>query len=85
MLGHDFGFGLLQDRSPLACRQFWVVAAERKNGGPFIVHADEKLTAFLQLEGAILCLQVAQKIAHGWPQCDAHGLIMKLEIRSTGE
>jgi hypothetical protein len=29
VLGHDFGFGLLRDRSPLACRQFWVVAAER--------------------------------------------------------
>jgi len=51
----------------------------------FIVRADEMLTAFLELEGEILCFCVAQKIDHGWPQCDAHGLIMKLEIRSTGK
>jgi hypothetical protein len=34
-------------------RQFWVVAAERENAGCFIVRADEKLTAFLELERAI--------------------------------
>jgi hypothetical protein len=34
-------------------RQFWVVAAERENAGRFIVHADEKLTAFTELESAI--------------------------------
>ena len=34
-------------------RQFWVVAAEREDAGRFIVHADEKLTAFLELEAAI--------------------------------
>jgi hypothetical protein len=34
-------------------RQFWVVAAERENGGRFIVRADEKLPAFLELESAI--------------------------------
>ena len=32
-------------------RQFWVVAAEREDAGRFIVRADEKLTAFLELEG----------------------------------
>ena len=31
----------------------WVVAAEREDAGRFIVHADEKLTAFLELESAI--------------------------------
>jgi hypothetical protein len=30
----------------------WVVAAER-DGQRFIVHADEKLTAFVELESAI--------------------------------
>jgi len=30
-------------------RQFWVVAAEREDSGRFIVCADEKLTAFLEL------------------------------------
>jgi hypothetical protein len=34
-------------------RQFWVAAAERKGAGRFIVHADEMLTAFLELESAI--------------------------------
>jgi hypothetical protein len=34
-------------------RQFWVVAAERKDDGRFIVRADEILTAFLELESAL--------------------------------
>ena len=34
-------------------RQFWVVAAEREDGARFIVRADEKLTAFVELERAI--------------------------------
>ena len=34
-------------------RQFWVVAADREDGGRFIVRADEKLMAFLELESAI--------------------------------
>jgi hypothetical protein len=34
-------------------RQFWVAAAEHENPGRFIVHADEKLTAFLELERAV--------------------------------
>jgi hypothetical protein len=34
-------------------RQFWVVAAEREDAGRFIVHADEMLTAFLELQAAI--------------------------------
>jgi len=37
-----------------AARQFWVVAAEREDGGRFIVRADEKLTAFAELEAEIL-------------------------------
>ena len=35
-------------------RQFWVVAAEREDGGRFIVRADEELTAFAELEAEIL-------------------------------
>jgi len=31
-------------------RQFWVATAEREDAGRFIVRADEKLTAFLELE-----------------------------------
>jgi hypothetical protein len=33
-------------------RQIWVVAAERAGSGRFIVRADEKLTAFVELESA---------------------------------
>jgi hypothetical protein len=40
-VGHDNG------------EQFWVAAAEREDAGRFIVRADEKLTAFLELEAAI--------------------------------
>ena len=36
------------------CRdKFWIVGAHRDDGKRFIVHADEKLTAFLELESAI--------------------------------
>jgi len=31
----------------------WVVAAERTDPGRFIVHADEMLTGFLELQAAI--------------------------------
>jgi hypothetical protein len=34
-------------------RQFWVVAAEREDAGRFIVHADEMLTASLELQAGI--------------------------------
>ena len=34
-------------------RQFWVVAAEREDAGRFIVHAQEVLSAFLELESAV--------------------------------
>ncbi len=31
----------------------WIVDAHRGDGKRFVVHADEKLTAFLELESAI--------------------------------
>jgi hypothetical protein len=34
-------------------RQFWVVAAERKDAGRFIVDTDEILTALMELHAAI--------------------------------
>ena len=34
-------------------RTIWVVDAHRDDGRRFIVHADEKLTAFLELDSAI--------------------------------
>jgi hypothetical protein len=34
-------------------RQFWVAAAAREDAGRFIVHADEMLIAYLELQAAI--------------------------------
>jgi hypothetical protein len=34
-------------------RTIWIVDAHRGDGKRFIVHADEKLTAFLELERAV--------------------------------
>jgi hypothetical protein len=34
-------------------RPIWVVAAERSDAGRFIVHADQELPAFPELESAI--------------------------------
>jgi hypothetical protein len=34
-------------------RTIWIVDAHRDDGKRFIVHADEKLTAFMDLESAI--------------------------------
>jgi hypothetical protein len=35
----------------------WIVDAHRDDGQRFVVHADEKLTAFLELESAIRTLR----------------------------
>jgi hypothetical protein len=34
-------------------RTIWIVDGHRDDGQRFVVHADEKLTAFLELESAI--------------------------------
>jgi hypothetical protein len=34
-------------------RTIWIVDAHRGDGKRFIVHADEKLTAFMELEAAV--------------------------------
>jgi hypothetical protein len=34
-------------------RQFWIAAAEREDAGRFIVHADQMLSAFLELQATI--------------------------------
>jgi hypothetical protein len=38
----------------LSGRTIWIADAHRDNGKRFIVHAEEKLTAFVELESAIL-------------------------------
>jgi hypothetical protein len=44
-------------------RTIWIVDADRDDGKRFIVHTDEKLTAFAELELAIRARQSAQRIA----------------------
>jgi len=41
-------------------RTIWIADAHRGDGKRFVVHADEKLTAFLELEMAI-CLQLLRE------------------------
>jgi hypothetical protein len=36
-------------------RTIWIADAHRDDGNRFIVRADEKLTAFLELQRAVLC------------------------------
>jgi hypothetical protein len=46
-------------------RTIWIADTHRDDGKRFIVRADEKLTAFLELESAIRARQSAQRIAEG--------------------
>jgi hypothetical protein len=45
-------------------RTTWIADAHRDNGQRFIVHADEKLTAFVELESAILQPRKRQSRLH---------------------
>jgi hypothetical protein len=49
-------------------RQFWVVTAQREDAGRFVVHADEKLTAFLELESAIRGCRIVLTNLHDFRQ-----------------
>jgi hypothetical protein len=40
-------------------RTIWIANAHRDDGKRFVVHADEKLTAFVELESAILAAYLA--------------------------
>ena len=44
-------------------RTIWIVDAHRGDGRRFVVHADEKLTAFLELESAIRAVTQNQIVA----------------------
>jgi hypothetical protein len=37
-------------------RTIWIADAHRDDGKPFVVRADEKLTAFVELEAAICAI-----------------------------
>jgi len=42
-------------------RTIWIVDAQRSDGKRFIVRADEKLTAFVELESAIRFVQLNRR------------------------
>jgi hypothetical protein len=45
-------------------RTIWIADAQRDDGKRFVVRADEKLTAFVELESAILQLRKRQSRLH---------------------
>ena len=45
-------------------RTIWIADAHRDNGKRFVTHADEMLTAFIELESTI-CAAERQRIASG--------------------
>ena len=47
------GVGAASQRLTLTGRTIWIADAHRDDGKRFVVHADEKLTAFAELEAAI--------------------------------
>jgi len=62
---HDAGWSLgWVSALDLEGRTIWIVDAHRDNGQRFIVHADEKLTAFVELESAILQPRKRQSRLH---------------------
>jgi hypothetical protein len=55
--------------SALDCegRTLWIVDAHRDNGKRFVVHADEKLTSFLELEKVTLSRKIFGTFALQYP------------------
>ena len=52
-------------------RTIWIVDAHRDDGKRFVVRADEKLTAFVELEWADLCFAGSPKVNHHWSKSEA--------------
>jgi hypothetical protein len=52
-------------------RTLWIVDAHRDDGKRYIVRADEKLTAFVELESADLCFAGSPKVNHQWSKSEA--------------
>jgi hypothetical protein len=46
-------------------RTIWIVDAHRDDGKRFIVHADEKLSAFVELERQVLTVTFYLESIHG--------------------
>ena len=46
-------------------RTIWIADAHRDDGNRFVVHADEKLTAFLELEAAVYLHRLVKREGDG--------------------
>ena len=44
-------------------RTIWIVDAHRDDGKHFVVHADEKLTAFVELERAVCIHLITEQVS----------------------
>ena len=44
-------------------RTVWIVDAHRDDGKRFVVHADEKLTAFVELERAVCIHLITEQVS----------------------
>ena len=53
----DWSFGYVSPASSEG-RTIWIADAHRGNGKRYVVRADEKLTAFVELEAALRLLQI---------------------------
>jgi len=52
-------------------RTIWIADAHRGDGKRYVVRADEKLTAFVELEWADLCFGGSLKVNHHWSKSEA--------------
>jgi hypothetical protein len=55
----EFALGL---SSPFEGRTIWIADADRDDGKHFVVHADEKLTAFVELERAVCIHLITEQV-----------------------
>jgi len=55
----ELGLGLAIDREG---RTIWIADAHRDDGRRFIVHADEKLSAFVELERAVCIHLITEQV-----------------------
>jgi hypothetical protein len=62
------GAGAVSQRIDPSGRTIWIADAHRDDGQRFIVHADEKLTAFLELQTVIAARANVMEAA---PDCKA--------------
>jgi hypothetical protein len=64
-------------------RTIWIADAHRENGKRFVVHADERLTAFLELESATRAVQPLACSAWLGPWSGTHPLIFLPSFSAT--